>query len=122
MSNFTFRNENIFFCVGAKKADLAALLKQTIESQPPKDDGNSTDVSAVIDKISAEDDLTKDLNEVESEEKKEDEKEEKVEEETLDIQAGDDFKTEPDKEDDANHIKTERPDDSDRKSDNEGMS
>lgn len=55
---------NIF--AGAKKADLAALLKTTIDSQPSKDDGNSNDVSAVIDKISAEDDLTKDLNEDES--------------------------------------------------------
>jgi len=102
---------------GAKKADLAALLKTTIDSQPSKDDGNSNDVSAVIDKISAEDDLTKDLNEDESEEKKDDEKEEKMEEETLDIQAGDDFKTEADKEDTT--VKTEKPDDADRKSDNE---
>ena len=53
-----------------------------------------------------------------SDEKKDDEKEEKMEEETLDIQAGDDFKTEPDKEEST--VKTEKPDESDRKSDNEG--
>ena len=41
-----------------------------------------------------------------------------MEEETLDIQAGDDFKTEPDKEETT--VKTEKPDESDRKSDNEG--
>ena len=41
-----------------------------------------------------------------------------MEEETLDIQAGDDFKTEPDKEEST--VKTEKPDESDRKSDNEG--
>lgn len=47
---------------GAKKADLAALLRKAIDSSPINDDGNSNDVTAAIDKISAEDDLTKELN------------------------------------------------------------
>ena len=59
---------------GAKKADLVALLLKNEESPVAEADAaeaeNSNDVSDEIEKISAEDDITKDLDEEDEEENK----------------------------------------------------
>lgn len=89
---------------GAKKADLVALLRKAIDSSPSNEDGNSNDVSAVIAKISAEDDLTKELNDDDDDEDDEEDTKmeelsavaepptangkEKIEDDGLDIHAG----------------------------------
>lgn len=81
-----------------------ALLRKAIDSSPSNEDGNSNDVSAVIAKISAEDDLTKELNDDDDDEDDEEDTKmeelsavaepptangkEKIEDDGLDIHAG----------------------------------